>query len=308
MHFVSNVDGTHMALTLRGLDPERTLFIVASQDLHHPGDDDQRQLRARLVAGKTAATRRRSPSTSSPSRPTRPRCSKFGIDPANMFGFWDWVGGRYSLWSAIGLPIALYVGMDRFEELLGGAHAMDEHFRTAPLEQNLPVVLGMLGVWYNNFLGAQSHAILPYDQYLPASPPTSSRATWRATARASTEQGHEVDYQTGPVIWGEPGTNGQHAFYQLIHQGTKLIPCDFLAAARNLTPLGDHHDILLANFFAQTEALAFGKTEDEVRAELERQGLPARRSSSSCPTRSSPATGRPTRSSTSELTPHAWAR
>ncbi len=200
---------------------------------------------------------------------------QFGIDPANMFGFWDWVGGRYSLWSAIGLPIALHVGMDHFEELLAGAHAMDEHFRTAPLEQNLPAMLGMLGIWYNNFFGAQTPrhpALRPVPR--TASPPTSSRATWRATARASTAPASAVDYQTGPIIWGEPGTNGQHAFYQLIHQGTKLIPCDFLAAARRPhNPLGDHHDKLLANFFAQTEALMNGKTAAEARAELESQGL-----------------------------------
>jgi glucose-6-phosphate isomerase len=190
-----------------------------------------------------------------------------------MFGFWDWVGGRYSLWSAIGLPIALHVGFERFVELLEGAHAMDRHFASAPLERNLPVVLALLGVWYRNFLGAATHAILPYDQHLARFPAYFQQGDMESNGKSVRRDGTAVDYATGPVIWGEPGTNGQHAFYQLIHQGTELVPCDFLAAAVSQTPLGDHHDKLLANFFAQTEALAFGKTEAEARAELERQGL-----------------------------------
>jgi glucose-6-phosphate isomerase len=196
--------------------------------------------------------------------------SAFGIDTNNMFGFWDWVGGRYSLWSAIGLPIALYVGFDKFEELLAGAHAMDEHFRTTPLENNLPVILAVLGVWYNNFHGAQSQAILPYDQYLSRFAAYFQQGDMESNGKGVDREGHFVDYQTGPILWGEPGTNGQHAFYQLIHQGTKLIPCDFIAPVKSHNPLGEHHPILLSNFFAQTEALAFGKTGDEVRAELDK--------------------------------------
>jgi glucose-6-phosphate isomerase len=199
--------------------------------------------------------------------------SAFGIDTANMFGFWDWVGGRYSLWSAIGLPIALHVGFDRFAELLAGAHAMDRHFAEAPLERNLPALLGVIGVWYNNFLGAESWAVLPYDQHLARLPAYLQQADMESNGKGVRRDGRRVDYQTGPIVWGEPGTTGQHAFFQLIHQGTKLVPCDFLAAAVSLTPLGDHHAKLLANFFAQTEALAFGKTAAEVRTELEAQGM-----------------------------------
>jgi glucose-6-phosphate isomerase len=272
-HFVSNVDSAHLAQTLNELDPERTLFIVASktfttQETMTNANSARDWLLAKL-GGDPAAVARHFAAVSTNEAEVR----NFGIDPANMFGFWDWVGGRYSLWSAIGLPIALHVGMDRFLELLGGAFAMDEHFRTAPLERNLPVVLALLGVWYNNFMGAQSNAILPYDQNLARFAAYFQQGDMESNGKQVDRAGHPVDYQTGPIIWGEPGTNGQHAFYQLIHQGTKLIPCDFLAAARNLTPLGDHQDKLLANFFAQTEALAFGKTETEARAELEKQGL-----------------------------------
>jgi len=272
-HFVSNVDSAHLAQTLNELDPERTLFIVASktfttQETMTNANSARDWLLAKL-GGDPAAVARHFAAVSTNEAEVR----NFGIDPANMFGFWDWVGGRYSLWSAIGLPIALHVGMDRFLELLGGAFAMDEHFRTAPLERNLPVVLALLGVWYNNFMGAQSNAILPYDQNLARFAAYFQQGDMESNGKQVDRAGHPVDYQTGPIIWGEPGTNGQHAFYQLIHQGTKLIPCDFLAAARNLTPLGDHQDKLLANFFAQTEALAFGKTEAEARAELEKQGL-----------------------------------
>ena len=272
-HFVSNVDSAHLAQTLQGLEPERTLFIVASktfttQETMTNANSARSWLLAKL-GGDPAAVAKHFVAVSTNEAEVR----KFGIDPANMFGFWDWVGGRYSLWSAIGLPIALHVGMERFLELLDGAFAMDEHFRTAPLEQNLPVVLAMLGVWYNNFLGAQSQAILPYDQNLARFAAYFQQGDMESNGKGVDRAGHAVDYQTGPIIWGEPGTNGQHAFYQLIHQGTKLIPCDFLAAARNFTPLGDHQEKLLANFFAQTEALAFGKTEAEARAELEKQGL-----------------------------------
>jgi glucose-6-phosphate isomerase len=272
-HFVSNVDSAHLAQTLKGLDPERTLFIVASktfttQETMTNANSARDWLLAKL-GGDRAAVAKHFVAVSTNEAEVR----KFGIDPANMFGFWDWVGGRYSLWSAIGLPIALHVGMDRFEELLAGAFAMDEHFRTTPLDRNLPVVLALLGVWYNNFLGAESQAILPYDQNLARFAAYFQQGDMESNGKGVDRAGHVVDYQTGPIIWGEPGTNGQHAFYQLIHQGTKLIPCDFIAAARNHTPLGDHQDKLLANFFAQTEALAFGKSEAEVRAELEKQGL-----------------------------------
>ncbi|MGQ9768770.1 MAG: glucose-6-phosphate isomerase, partial [Anaerolineae bacterium] len=197
---------------------------------------------------------------------------KFGIDPKNRFEFWDWVGGRYSLWSAIGLSIALYLGMERFEELLAGAHLVDEHFRTAPFERNVPVIMGLLGIWYNNFFGAQSHAILPYDQYLVHFPAYFQQGDMESNGKGVTRDGVPVDYQTGPIIWGQPGTNGQHAFYQLIHQGTKLIPCDFLAAAQSHNPVGDHHAILLSNYLAQTEALMKGKTPEEARAELIAEG------------------------------------
>jgi glucose-6-phosphate isomerase len=303
-HFVSNVDSAHLALTLRDLDPERTLFIVASktfttQETMTNAGSARDWLLAKL-AGDQRAVARHFVAVSTNEAKVR----EFGIDPANMFGFWDWVGGRYSLWSAIGLPIALHVGMDRFLELLGGAYAMDEHFRTAPLEQNLPVVLGVLGIWYNSFLGAQSHAILPYDQNLARFAAYFQQGDMESNGKQVDRAGHAVDYQTGPIIWGEPGTNGQHAFYQLIHQGTKLIPCDFLAAARNFTPLGDHQDKLLANFFAQTEALAFGKTEAEARAELESQGLSGEALDQLLPYKVFPG-DRPTTSILyRELTPH----
>ncbi len=198
---------------------------------------------------------------------------KFGIDTRNMFEFWDWVGGRYSLWSAIGLSIALNLGMDRFEELLNGAHRVDCHFRSMPFERNIPVIMGLLGVWYNNFFGARSHAILPYDQYLTYFPAYFQQGDMESNGKSVTSSGEFLDYATGPVIWGQPGTNGQHAFYQLIHQGTQLIPCDFLAAATSHNPLGEHHSILLSNFLAQTEALMKGKTQAEAREELKAQGV-----------------------------------
>ncbi len=271
-HFVSNVDGAHITHVLRGLDPATTLFIVASktfttQETMTNAGSARSWLVERL--GSEAAVARHFVAVSTNAKAV----AAFGIDTDNMFGFWDWVGGRYSLWSAIGLPIALHVGYDRFVELLAGAHAMDRHFAETPLERNLPVLLGMLGVWYNNFLGAESWAILPYDQHLARLPAYLQQGDMESNGKGVRRDGTHVDYQTGPIIWGEPGTNGQHAFFQLIHQGTKLIPCDFLAAAVSLTPLGDHHPKLLANFFAQTEALAFGKTADEVRVELQAQGM-----------------------------------
>jgi glucose-6-phosphate isomerase len=197
---------------------------------------------------------------------------KFGIDTANMFGFWDWVGGRYSLWSAIGLPIACYIGFKNFEQLLEGAHDMDNHFRTTPLKRNLPVILGLLGIWYNNFFGAETHAILPYDQYMHRFAAYFQQGDMESNGKYVNRNGNPVDYQTGPIIWGEPGTNGQHAFYQLIHQGTKLIPCDFIAPAVSQNPIGEHHKILLSNFFAQTEALMNGKDMETVTAELKADG------------------------------------
>ena len=274
VHFVSNVDGAHLHHTVKRLDPAKTLFIVASKTFTTQETMTNAQsARAWLLAGlggDQAAVGRHFVAVST----NRDAVAAFGIDPANMFGFWDWVGGRYSLWSAIGLSIVLYLGFERFQALLDGAHAMDRHFRTAPLETNLPVVLALIGVWNSNFLGAESLAVLPYDQHLARFAAYLQQGDMESNGKSTTLGGAAVDYQTGPVIWGEPGTNGQHAFYQLIHQGTRLIPCDFLAAASSQTPIGDHHEKLLANFFAQSEALAFGKTTEEVRAELEAQGLP----------------------------------
>jgi glucose-6-phosphate isomerase len=272
VHFVSNVDGTDIAETLKQVDPATTLFLIASKtfttqetmtNAHSARDwflataKDESAVAKHFVALSTNEKAVRA----------------FGIDPANMFEFWDWVGGRYSLWSAIGLSIALYVGMDNFEALLSGAHAVDEYFRTAPFAKNIPVIMALLGIWYNNFHGAQTHAILPYDQTMERFADYFQQGDMESNGKSVTKEGRWVDYQTGPVIWGQPGTNGQHAFYQLIHQGTKLIPCDFLAPAQSYHPIGKHHPILLSNFFAQTEALAMGKTPDEVRAELTQQGV-----------------------------------
>jgi glucose-6-phosphate isomerase len=269
VHFVSNVDGTHLAETVKPLDPERTLFIVASKTFTTQETlTNARSARAWLVDRPGVppdAVAKHFVALSTNAK----EVTAFGIDPANMFEFWDWVGGRYSLWSAIGLAIACVIGMDRFEELLEGGHAMDEHFRTAPLADNLPVLLAMLGVWYASFFGAESHAILPYDQYLHRFAAYFQQGDMESNGKRVDRAGHAItDYTTGPVIWGEPGTNGQHAFYQLIHQGTRLIPCDFLAPIASHNPIGQHHAILLANFFAQTEALMKGKTPDEARAEL----------------------------------------
>lgn len=271
VHFVSNVDGSHIAETLKWCRPESTLFIVASKTFTTQETlTNARSARDWLVAALgEAAVARHFVALSTNAEAV----AAFGIDTANMFEFWDWVGGRYSLWSAIGLPIAIAVGMERFEELLDGAFRMDEHFRTAPLERNIPVVLGLLGVWYNNFWDAQAHAVLPYDQYLHRLPAYLQQGDMESNGKSVTRAGARVGWSTGPVIFGEPGTNGQHAFYQLIHQGTKLIPADFIAAAESHNPLGDHHRILLSNFFAQTEALMRGKTAAEARTELEAAGL-----------------------------------
>lgn len=271
-HFVSNVDGTDIAETLRQLDPETTLFLVASKTFTTQETMTNAHTARRWfldAARDEAAVAKHFVALST----NAARVAEFGIDTENMFEFWDWVGGRYSLWSAIGLSIALAIGFERFEELLSGAYRVDEHFRTTPFERNIPVIMGLLGIWYNNFWGAQSHAILPYDQYLVDFPAYFQQGDMESNGKSVDRQGQPVDYSTGPIIWGQPGTNGQHAFYQLIHQGTKLVPCDFLAAAQSHNPVGDHHTILIANFLAQTEALMKGKTADEVRAELEAQGV-----------------------------------
>ena len=272
-HFVSNIDGTHLTETVGALSPETTLFCVASKTFTTQETiTNALSARAWLLStlGEPAAVARHFVAMSTNEK----EVAEFGIDTANMFEFWDWVGGRYSLWSSIGLSIATVVGMDRFEELLEGGHDVDEHFRTAPFERNLPVVMGLLGVWYGNFFSAESHAILPYDQYLHRFAAYFQQGDMESNGKGVDRQGQPITgYATGPVIWGEPGTNGQHAFYQLIHQGTRLIPCDFLAPMCSQNPLGRHHDILIANFLAQTEALMKGKTAAEVRAELTRAGI-----------------------------------
>ncbi|MBE1276443.1 glucose-6-phosphate isomerase [Enterovibrio baiacu] len=274
LHFVSNVDGTHIAETLKGLNPETTLFLVASKtfttqetmtnalsarDWFLATAEDQAHVAKHFAALSTNAT----------------SVAEFGIDTDNMFEFWDWVGGRYSLWSAIGLSICLAVGYDNFIELLAGAHDMDNHFQQTPFSENLPVLLALIGVWYNNFYGAESEAILPYDQYLHRFAAYFQQGNMESNGKYVDRDGLPVDYQTGPIIWGEPGTNGQHAFYQLIHQGTKIIPCDFIAPAISHNPLSDHHPKLMANFFAQTEALAFGKNREQVEAEFVAAGKTA---------------------------------
>ena len=270
-HFVSNVDGTHIAETLKALDPQTTLFMIASKTfttqetmtnaftarewfLTHARDEAH--VRKHFVALST----------------NEEKVAAFGIDPQNMFVFWDWVGGRYSVWSAIGLSVACAVGFEHFEELLAGAHTVDRHFRETPLERNIPVVLALLGIWYTNFFGAESEAILPYDQYMHRFPAYFQQGNMESNGKSVDRAGHRVAYATGPVVWGEPGTNGQHAFYQLIHQGTRLVPADFIAPAQSHNPIGAHHHILLSNFFAQTEALMNGKTLAEAEAELTREG------------------------------------
>ena len=272
MHFVSNVDGTHIAETLKKVDPETTLVLVASKTFTTQ-ETMTNALTARdwlLAAAKDqAAVAKHFAALSTNAKAV----AEFGIDTDNMFEFWDWVGGRYSLWSAIGLSIALSIGFENFEALLSGAHAMDQHFVNAPIEQNIPTTLALVGLWNTNFLGAQTEAILPYDQYLHRFAAYFQQGNMESNGKYVDRNGDVIrDYQTGPIIWGEPGTNGQHAFYQLIHQGTILIPCDFIAPAQSHNPLGDHHSKLLSNFFAQTEALAFGKTKEEVEAEFVKAG------------------------------------
>ncbi|HBA8088753.1 TPA: glucose-6-phosphate isomerase [Escherichia coli] len=271
MHFVSNVDGTHIAEVLKKVNPETTLFLVASKtfttqetmtNAHSARDwflkaaGDEKHVAKHFAALSTNAK----------------AVGEFGIDTANMFEFWDWVGGRYSLWSAIGLSIVLSIGFDNFVELLSGAHAMDKHFSTTPAEKNLPVLLALIGIWYNNFFGAETEAILPYDQYMHRFAAYFQQGNMESNGKYVDRNGNVVDYQTGPIIWGEPGTNGQHAFYQLIHQGTKMVPCDFIAPAITHNPLSAHHQKLLSNFFAQTEALAFGKSREVVEQEYRDQG------------------------------------
>ena len=271
MHFVSNVDGTHIAEVLKKVNPETTLFLVASKtfttqetmtNAHSARDwflkaaGDEKHVAKHFAALSTNAK----------------AVGEFGIDTANMFEFWDWVGGRYSLWSAIGLSIVLSIGFDNFVELLSGAHAMDKHFSTTPAEKNLPVLLALIGIWYNNFFGAETEAILPYDQYMHRFAAYFQQGNMESNGKYVDRNGNVVDYQTGPIIWGEPGTNGQHAFYQLIHQGTKMVPCDFIAPAITHNPLSDHHQKLLSNFFAQPEALAFGKSREVVEQEYRDQG------------------------------------
>ncbi|HEB0581940.1 TPA: glucose-6-phosphate isomerase [Escherichia coli] len=271
MHFVSNVDGTHIAEVLKKVNPETTLFLVASKtfttqetmtNAHSARDwflkaaGDEKHVAKHFATLSTNAK----------------AVGEFGIDTANMFEFWDWVGGRYSLWSAIGLSIVLSIGFDNFVELLSGAHAMDKHFSTTPAEKNLPVLLALIGIWYNNFFGAETEAILPYDQYMHRFAAYFQQGNMESNGKYVDRNGNVVDYQTGPIIWGEPGTNGQHAFYQLIHQGTKMVPCDFIAPAITHNPLSDHHQKLLSNFFAQTEALAFGKSREVVEQEYRDQG------------------------------------
>lgn len=271
VHFVSNIDATHIMETLRRLSPETTLFMIASKTfttqetmtnahtarrwfLEKAGDESH--IRKHFIALSTNSA----------------AVEKFGIDPSNMFVFWDWVGGRYSLWSAIGLSIACYIGFDRFTELLEGAHAMDIHFREAPFEKNIPVILGLISIWYNNFFGSQTEAILPYDQYLHRLPAYLQQAYMESNGKYVDRSGRPVNYQTGYVIWGEAGTNGQHSFYQLIHQGTKLIPCDFIAPAVSHNPVDKHHNILISNFLAQTEALLRGNSLNDVKQELKSAG------------------------------------
>jgi glucose-6-phosphate isomerase len=271
-HFVSNVDGTHLVETLKPLDPETTLFIVASKTFTTQETMTNAESARAWLLDKTAgkgdvAKHFVAVSTNSA------EVTKFGIAPENMFVFWDWVGGRYSLWSSIGLSIACTIGFENFEQLLDGAHAMDVHFRDTEFDKNIPVILALIGIWYNNFFGSSSEAILPYDQYLHRFAAYFQQGNMESNGKSVARNGEQVTYQTGPVIWGEPGTNGQHAFYQLIHQGTKIIPCDFIAPAISHNPISDHHDKLLSNFFAQTEALMKGKTLDEVQQELRDAGM-----------------------------------
>ncbi len=267
-HFVSNVDGTNVSEVLKSLDPETTLFIISSKSfttqetMTNAGSarswflnqaKEEQFLASHFVAIST----------------NKEKVVEFGIAPENMFVFWDWVGGRFSLWSAIGLSIACAIGYDGFEELLQGAHEMDVHFKSAPFEKNIPIILGLIGIWYTNFFEAETEAVIPYDEYLSLLPAYLQQGVMESNGKSVDREGNSVNYQTSSIVWGEPGTNGQHAFFQLIHQGTKLIPCDFIAPIKSHNPIGEHHDILMANFFAQTEALMKGKTAEEVKKELE---------------------------------------
>lgn len=271
VHFISNIDGTHITETLKPLNPETSLFLIASKTFTTQetmtNAESARQWFLSQAGDETHIARHFAAISTN-----QPAVEKFGIHPDNMFRFWDWVGGRYSLWSAIGLPIACAIGFENFEALLAGAHDMDQHFRSARFEENIPVVLAMIHIWYNNFFGAETEAILPYDQYMHRFPAYFQQGNMESNGKSMDRKGRTVAYQTGPVVWGEPGTNGQHAFYQLIHQGTRLVPSDFLAPAITHNPVGDHHAILLSNFFAQTEALMNGKTEDVVAGELRAEG------------------------------------
>jgi glucose-6-phosphate isomerase len=271
-HFVSNVDGTHLAETVKKLDPETTLFIIASKTFTTQETMTNAESARAWFLEKTGGKGEVAKHFVAVST-NQKEVTKFGIAPENMFVFWDWVGGRYSLWSSIGLSIAATIGFDNFVQLLEGAHAMDNHFRNEPFEKNAPVILAVLGIWYNNFFGAASEAILPYDQYLHRFAAYFQQGNMESNGKSVDRDGNPVSYQTGPIIWGEPGTNGQHAFYQLIHQGTKLIPCDFIAPAISHNPLSDHHDKLLSNYFAQTEALMNGKTQEEAEEELSKAGM-----------------------------------
>ena len=271
LHFVSNVDGTHIAETLKKLKPENSLFIIASKTFTTQetiaNATTARQWLVNALGDTAVARHFVALSTNGK------EVARFGIDVANMFEFWDWVGGRYSLWSAIGLPIAVGIGFERFEQLLAGGRAMDTHFRTAPVEANMPVILALIGVWNATFLGAEAYAVLPYDQYLHRLAAYLQQADMESNGKYVTRDGARVDYTTGPILFGEPGTNGQHSFYQLIHQGTRLVPCDFIAPAQSHNAIGNHHQLLLSNFFAQPEALMKGKSEAEAHAELTQQGL-----------------------------------
>lgn len=271
VHFVSNIDGTHISETLKDLNPETTLFIIASKTFTTQETMTNAQTAKNWFLNSEAKETDVAKHFVALST-NEEGVTAFGIDKANMFEFWDWVGGRYSLWSAIGLSISLAVGYDNFEKLLKGAYKTDVHFKEADFNENIPVLMGLIGIWYNNFFGAESYAILPYEQYLHRFSAYLQQGDMESNGKSVDRNGAKVDYQTGPIIWGEPGTNGQHAFYQLIHQGTKMIPADFLGAAESHNPTGDHHVKLMANFFAQTEALAFGKTEAQVREELNKEG------------------------------------
>jgi len=271
VHFVSNVDGTHVAETLKTLNPETTLFMIASKTFTTQ-ETMTNAFTARAWFLKTAKEQDHVTKHFVAISTNGEKVREFGIDEANMFGFWDWVGGRYSLWSAIGLSIACTIGYENFEELLQGGHEMDLHFRDTPFAENIPVILALIGIWYGNFFGARTEVILPYDQYMHRFPAYFQQGNMESNGKSVDRAGESLTYQSGPIIWGEPGTNGQHSFYQLIHQGTKIIPADFLAPAVSHNPIDEHHNILLSNFFAQTEALMNGKTKDQVIAELKAEG------------------------------------